>query len=372
MGESLVNEVNLGVYNDIMLQIPVALESLDYAKPVSHYAQEWGMSRTTAKRLLQEAGIYNRFIFVSGENTATLRRRMLKAEYDLAPKKCKGCEKSILYDKKENDYCSLSCSQTNYAKNHQEEMVLRGQITKQRIKDGTWKKPNPPKSVKGVPMKPRKIVPCAHCQNPMSLPPSSQHKKYCSRVCAAKNPVLGGYREKAGAPCSGWYKGIYCNSSWELAWVIYQLEHEVGFKRCEERFSYQFNGKTHHYHPDFVLEDCHYIEIKGRPSAKWEAKISQFPHPIKVLYFRDLKPIFQYVVSRYGSDYIRLYDGNPHKTRKNQCPECGQPARKKYCSKTCSGRAVAKLRGWDKTLWPSGEPPISTTSQVVVSGGAPD
>ena len=34
----------------------------------------------------------------------------------------------------------------------------------------------------------------------------------------------GGIREGAGRSKSGWYKGYYCNSSYELAWVIYSLD----------------------------------------------------------------------------------------------------------------------------------------------------
>ena len=37
----------------------------------------------------------------------------------------------------------------------------------------------------------------------------------------------GGYRKGSGRRKKGWYKGFWCDSSWELAWVIYQIEHDI-------------------------------------------------------------------------------------------------------------------------------------------------
>ena len=46
-----------------------------------------------------------------------------------------------------------------------------------------------------------------------------------------KNPLCGGKRHGSGRGKKGWYKGYWCDSSWELALVIYNLEHNIKFER---------------------------------------------------------------------------------------------------------------------------------------------
>ena len=125
------------------------------------------------------------------------------------------------------------------------------------------------------------------------------------------NPNAGGYRKGSGRGKKGWYKGFWCDSSWELAFVIYNLEHDISFERNNERFEYCFNGK-HKYIPDFILQDGTYIEIKGRRSyvdldEKNKAKISSFSGKLKVLYEKDMKHYLEYVIGKYGKGFVKLY-----------------------------------------------------------------
>jgi len=43
----------------------------------------------------------------------------------------------------------------------------------------------------------------------------------------AKDRGLGGYQKKSGRGKWGWYKGFWCDSSYELAYVIYNLDHNI-------------------------------------------------------------------------------------------------------------------------------------------------
>ena len=114
---------------------------------------------------------------------------------------------------------------------------------------------------------------------------------------------------KVGKGKRGWYKGIYCQSSWELAYVIYQLEHNVNIIRNKRGFSYFWNNKEHTYFPDFYLPDINqYVEIKGYYSDRDKEKIKQFTEKIIVLERKDLEFIFDYVIGMYGNDYINLYE----------------------------------------------------------------
>ena len=120
----------------------------------------------------------------------------------------------------------------------------------------------------------------------------------------------GGYRRGAGHGKKGWYKGYWCDSSWELAWVIYNLEHNIKFSRCKEKFAYQFNGKTHYYYPDFKLENGTYVEIKGYQYPNWKEKQKQILIPLQVFYQKDMQEIFAYVKNKYGTNWIELYDNS--------------------------------------------------------------
>lgn len=131
---------------------------------------------------------------------------------------------------------------------------------------------------------------------------------YCSSECKHKylSEHTGGYRKGAGHGKSGWYNGIYCDSSWELAFVIYHIDNGLNIKRCKERRKYTFNGKEHIYIPDFVTDNG-IIEIKGYKTAQWLEKENQNPD-IKVLYKDDIKFYIDYAVKHYGKNYIKLYD----------------------------------------------------------------
>jgi hypothetical protein len=127
-----------------------------------------------------------------------------------------------------------------------------------------------------------------------------------------KNPLSGGLRLGSGRGKKGRYQGYWCDSSWELAWVIYNLEHNIKFERNNIGFEYEFEGQKRKYHPDFLITETYY-EIKGRRSFEKmddenKAKIEQFKFNLKVLYEKDMKPYLTYVINKYGKDYVRLYE----------------------------------------------------------------
>ena len=116
----------------------------------------------------------------------------------------------------------------------------------------------------------------------------------------------GGYRQGSGRGKKGWYKGFFCDSSWELAYVIYCLDNDLDIQRNTEKLTYVFEGIEKTYIPDFIVNNI-VIEIKGFKSPQWEAKLLCNPY-VNVLYEQEMKPILEYVVLTYGKDYIRLYE----------------------------------------------------------------
>lgn len=127
-----------------------------------------------------------------------------------------------------------------------------------------------------------------------------------------------------GRAFKGWYKNYWCDSQWELAYLIYCLDHNIPIKRCEESFEYEYEGKKHLYHPDFIINENQYIEIKGYESNKDKVKFQAFPKNKQLLVYKyaQMKPIFQYVVLTYNlknnNEIHLLYETSYKDYQKNE------------------------------------------------------
>lgn len=134
---------------------------------------------------------------------------------------------------------------------------------------------------------------------------SDETKKKLS-ANANRDPKKG-----AGRGIKGYYKGLYCMSTWELAWVVYQLEHGKKVEQCKERFPYNMNGELHYYTPDFKIGDTYY-EIKNWHRPDTDFKISQFPKDKTLVLIegkRQNEVFISYVVNKYGKEFYKtLYE----------------------------------------------------------------
>lgn len=169
-----------------------------------------------------------------------------------------------------------------------------------------------------------------------------------------KKSGTGGHRLNSGNGKSGWYKGISCQSTYELAWVIYNLDHNIKFQRCKKVFQYEVDGQIHKYYPDFELQDGTIIEIKGyyqnTVKLKQQAVLQQ-GYNYKILYKKDLKVCFDYIKENYNvtkENLIMLYDENKGYIEKN-CIICGKQfktrnANQITCSRSCNGKYVQGKR----------------------------
>jgi len=154
----------------------------------------------------------------------------------------------------------------------------------------------------------------------------SQPKKY-HKECWLKSS--GGCRKGSGVGKSGWYNGIWCDSSYELAWVIFNIENGISFERNKIKFSYTWNGKNYNYYPDFIVNE-QLIEIKGYVDERTEVKLKSVNNLI-ILFKKDLVNEFKYVEDKYGKNFIKLYQD-----KINQCKLCGTQCKNIYCSRKCS------------------------------------
>lgn len=127
--------------------------------------------------------------------------------------------------------------------------------------------------------------------------------------------ISGGVRKGSSRGKCGWYNGFWCDSSYELAFIIFNLENGINFKRNYEGFPYQFQGTDRLFYPDFIIDGIYY-EIKNFKSELTDSKIKYFPHEIRVLYREDMVSYLEYAKSKYGKNFTNLYD--PQQSNKLQ------------------------------------------------------
>lgn len=70
--------------------------------------------------------------------------------------------------------------------------------------------------------------------------------------------------------------GVWCGSTYELIFVMYQLALGKEVKRCEQIRPYMFEGRIRPYYPDFEIEGVIY-EIKGYFTPKDRVKRTSYP-----------------------------------------------------------------------------------------------
>ena len=158
---------------------------------------------------------------------------------------------------------------------------------------------------------------------------------------------MGGYRLGSGRSKSGYYKGIYCGSTYELCWVIYSIDHNIKFTRFPGKL--ELNRIV--YYPDFLLDDQKtIIETKGYESqASVDIKSSMaesLGYIVKVLRKKDLEYAFSYVRTTYGTNkFYTLYD-EYKPTYSYVCSNCNllyssdklRRTETGFCSRKCAGQ----------------------------------
>lgn len=216
-------------------------------------------------------------------------------------KECKYCGKPLSKDK---TFCNNSCA----AKYNNVKRGPRSAETREKIKASL--------KVYVQSLPPTYRI-CKTCGKTFEVGRRTNGRKmitqYCSKECRNKflsdiNKELGsgGFREGSVKNYkSGWFNGIHCDSSWELAFLIWHRDHNISVSRCTETRTYEIDGVTHRYFPDFVVDGKIY-EIKGIDDRVNQAK-HRYNQDVIFLYKKDLKKYIQYAKEHYGN-FIDLYD----------------------------------------------------------------
>lgn len=126
---------------------------------------------------------------------------------------------------------------------------------------------------------------------------------YCSRSCSSSRPHSLETKQKIAIACGstncsssyhGYYKDLPFQSSYELIFLVYCLDHDIKIERCKFTFEYVWQNSPHVYIPDFYLPDTNTIvELKSERADKnlVEAKANSVPKDFsyKLLYGYDLE-----------------------------------------------------------------------------------
>ena len=155
---------------------------------------------------------------------------------------------------------------------------------------------------------------CPECGN--EIPFERRKRKTCSDICASKyrskilSQVLkgrtGGFHERSSNGKRGWYKGFYCASTYELAFVIYCLDHNIKIERNKKAYEYQWEGKTYKYYPDWIVNGDHYVETKNFITDRVLAKAAAVKDmPIEIIDKNGIDPYCKYVAETYHLKYYR-------------------------------------------------------------------
>lgn len=138
-------------------------------------------------------------------------------------------------------------------------------------------------------------------------PEAEEQRRRNIGIGIRKSSTCGGKRHGSGRGKKGWYKGYFCDSTYELVYIIYNLDNGIEFKKCDRVYTYEYKGESHKYYPDFELADGTIVETKGYYSEVVDIKAASVKdRPIKVLYDKDLQYAFDWVKEHYT--YNQLSD----------------------------------------------------------------
>ena len=296
-----------------------------YTNKQAFYGHQGKCREHLGEERYQKAYNYSIDALRKGTENSTRNRNFLREqkekEWQSSPHFCVVCGKQFTDKMKysSGDYCSRSCANTH----------KRSQESKDRVSNSIYLYNYGATKDEFIQKYNQNPTKCSVCG--CSIPFEKRKQRTCSKECAHLAMKRGGINSilslhdghiysnvephKDGKMNFKWgtYKGIHCDSSWELAYVMYNLDHDIEFERCIDHFTYyDKNGKSHEYFPDFV-QDGEYIEIKNYSTETVELKLQAVidkGHKIKVLYKKDISPYISYAKNTYGKQYYNLYDGD--------------------------------------------------------------
>ena len=252
-----------------------------YANHLNFCQRKWEFKKAPCKKcgkLFQVGGLSQHEIKCDGTGTKTLKKRESKLPW----KNCPLCGQEIKTSKIKH---LKSCN----GKGKKRERIKPG---RNWAKGKTYEQLYGVEKAEQIKKKLREYKPSEITRNKLSK-------------AAIKNK-FGGINYSNWVGKHGWYKGFWCDSSWELAYVIYNLDQNIPFSRNRKTFKYIYKGKLKWWTPDFI-ENGNYVEIKGYFDDIAKSKIEQFPEKIILIRKKEIQKYLNYAKNKYGK-FISLYE----------------------------------------------------------------
>lgn len=282
------------------------IDMLNETCSIYEYGKKTGISHidhlNIQKRLSEYIGIDIKGIILKNK-----KNRELKEKEDFLNKifVCDNCGKEyrngdrLRENKSGRHFCSDLCSK-QFSQKHVDvkKISLSRQRQIQQLKNKYYEESHP----------------CPICGG--EIPFERRHRKTCSNECSLKSKSInvskalkgtgkaGGYHEKSSRGKYGYYKGIFCASTYELAFLIYCLDHKITIERNLKGYEYVWNGEKHIYYPDWLVNKDHLVETKNFITELVLEKAKAVnDYPIEILDFKKLIPYFDYVAKTYNKKY---------------------------------------------------------------------
>lgn len=257
-----------------------------------------------------------------------------REEYNKKEKTCPICGQRFFesYTKYTlSEFCSRKCSCTYSSKLKREERNRKISTSlKEKYKSS---------EVKRRKLKIYDPAYCVSCGKELTRNQIQAGNKTCSLKCGSLCANKTKHKNRTvfvengqGRSRSGYWKGFFCNSTYELVYYIYMSEHGYKIERNQKVYEYEWNGSKRLYYPDFIVNDK-LVEIKGYWSPQVQAKIDAVTDKeLSVLYYKDLEPMMDWIDSKYNTkhgkkdnNYWELYDNSkPIYRYKYICDVCGK------------------------------------------------
>lgn len=234
------------------------------------------------------------------EKESIRRKEKTKKNFKILNKKCKHCTKPILFEKRRNNFCNHSCCASFNLKGRK--VVYSPEALKIMQENGR----------KHIPKRKAVLVKkvCVFCKENFEIGNKRKYRKTCSKECLKEHQSLNNARQGTYGKC-GYYKGIFCGSTWELAFLIFNLDRGNEIKRCELTFRYELEDGIHTYFPDFIMDNIIY-EVKGREYGSLVEKneaVEKAGYEIIMIKKKEINPIIKVVKESFKvKNLVELYD----------------------------------------------------------------
>ena len=279
------------------------LNVIEFKKLFPNYEM---VSKETSKNLSRK----NNINFINYVKKESQKRKSKTIEnFILLNKRCKHCEKPILFEKRRYVFCNHSCAASFTLKGRKVFYTEKGlenlrNIGKKHAKNFLIKVENSKKNKKII------VNYCSFCKCSFLVGSNNKNKKTCSKECLRKHQSLNNARQGTYGKC-GYYKGVFCGSTWELAFLVFNLDKGRDIKRCELTFKYNLEDGGHTYFPDFIMDNIIY-EVKGREYGSLVEKneaVRKAGYKIVMIKKKEINPIIKSVKESYKvKNLIDLYD----------------------------------------------------------------